>query len=271
MIDSFRAWERGHPIPVATGIVLVFVVWFLLPSLLAGTQAGGGQALDGLSDMARMVWDEAALVAAVLVLALLVGNLRAMHIRSAPRWRALWFLLPVLAYLALFLSAGLAKLAELPPGSGSILGLLLPSVLATTLLVGLFEEVLFRGILFRGLRRGLGPVAAFFASSLIFGAMHYVNWVGGQPLGDTHVQVIHAAAAGLLYCAVMLVANSIWPAVFLHGAWDCIVAFNQTVQGLGEATLAPASAPTLLSAAIYGFEPLYGLLLFAIWFRYWRR
>jgi len=56
----------------------------------------------------------------------------------------------------------------------------------------LFGELLFRGILFQGIEKVSGPVTALVLLSVAFGLMHHVNWVEGQPLDDTTVQVFHA-------------------------------------------------------------------------------
>lgn len=104
--------------------------------------------------------------------------------------------------------------------------------------------------------------------------MHYANWLGGQSLSGTHLQVAQAAAAGLLYAGIMLTTGSIWPAVLVHGARDSLVAYVTCARAAAattSASVADAAAQTagtvLLQGAIYGFEPLYGLLLVYLWYR----
>lgn len=272
MIRSFRSWERGNTVLFAGVIVLGAIAWFCLPAILAGHAPGTGQAMAGFADMARMIWYELQLVLAVGLIAWIIGDPKRLHLTSAPNWAAFWWTIPILAYLGLFLLVGLLNLSKASPEAYDILARLLPTVLFTTFLVGVFEEILFRGVVFRALNIRFGAITALVTSSLVFGAMHYVNWIEGAPLTSTHVQVLHAAAAGLLYCAVMLITNSIWSSVVLHGAWDCIVTFNQTVQGFVEVTqTTEASDPSFTSALVYGFEPVYGVVLFVFWYKVYRQ
>ncbi|WP_066514710.1 CPBP family intramembrane glutamic endopeptidase [Curtobacterium ammoniigenes] len=89
-----------------------------------------------------------------------------------------------------------------------------------TLLVGVFEETMARGVLLAGLRRRLPEVWVWAISCAAFGLLHFVNALAGQPLGTTVVQVMFAAAFGSgLYLARRL-SRSLLAPILIHGFWD---------------------------------------------------
>ena len=271
-------------------LLAIYLAWFLIPPLWQGATPGEGSGTEGLAGMASTLWPEVILAGSILAFAVFDGDWRGLH-ATTPLNRHWWlWLIPVVLYLGFVGSVGMIMMAAAGEAAFApeITQILLVVVL-TTFLVGIFEEFLFRGFVYRALDRWKGPIVAFFLSSILFGSMHYVNWVGGQSLGQTHNQVLHAAGAGLLYAGLMLKCGSIWVPVLVHGAWDAVVSFNQTMGGLvaaaapteeatpaieaptAEAGAAVAADPGLLGALIQGlvtgYEPLYGLLLFILWYR----
>lgn len=81
--------------------------------------------------------------------------------------------------------------------------------------VGFLEEVIFRGLLFRGMcRTHVG--AAIIVSSLTFGMGHAVNLLLGAPMADTLLQLLYASAVGFLFTAVFHVGGSILPCIAVH-------------------------------------------------------
>jgi len=95
----------------------------------------------------------------------------------------------------------------------SLLGLLAVGAL----LVPLGEEVLFRGVLFAGLRR-YGLTVAVVLSAVLFGAAHGLNVVG-----------ITAAVLGVLNALLYDRTRSIWPAVVAHAINNTIVFVSAAV------------------------------------------
>lgn len=81
--------------------------------------------------------------------------------------------------------------------------------------VGFLEEVIFRGMLFQGMRKN-HVLSAVIVSSLTFGMGHIVNLLLGEPVLDTMLQLVYASAIGFCYTAVFLVSGSIWPCILSH-------------------------------------------------------
>ncbi len=137
-------------------------------------------------------------------------------------------------------------------------------LLVTMLLVGVYEEVLFRGIVFYGFDKKFGKLVAVLASSVLFGAMHYVNWVTGQELASTHHQVIHAAGMGLMYAGLRLHLGTIIFPILLHGYWDATVFLFGTL--ISSETAASANDSAFVSLFLRYFDAAYGVLLVGLWF-----
>lgn len=81
--------------------------------------------------------------------------------------------------------------------------------------VGILEELIFRGLLFKGMSKGhLGMAIAI--SSITFGMGHVVNLLYGAPFLDTMLQLVYASGIGFCYTAIFLVSGSIIPCILSH-------------------------------------------------------
>jgi len=135
---------------------------------------------------------------------------------SRPRsWRSLLILwLPCLYVVITF---ALALAAGLPAATTTGI------ILVNTTLVGVSEELLFRGVLFSGARAQMSVWNAVWFSSLLFGAAHASN---GFLTGDFHAaaaQAVAAAMTGVYLAAVRLRTGSLYPGMVIHGLWDFAV------------------------------------------------
>lgn len=129
--------------------------------------------------------------------------------RSARSLAILWF--PGLYLLAF---AVLPAVFGMPP-----VGTLL-FIAVNTALVGLSEEWMFRGVLFKGLRSRLTAWPAILATSALFGGVHVMNvFVTGRLL-ESAVQSSAAFMSGLLFVALLIRTGSIWVPIAYHALWD---------------------------------------------------
>ena len=121
--------------------------------------------------------------------------------------------------------------------------LVLPSfVMAFT--SAIFEEILFRGIVFRITEEKLGSYWALFISALIFGAMHLAN-----PHSSVLASLGLAIQAGLLLGAAYIYARNLWFPIAIHFAWN----FMQS--GIfGVSTSGNSMGKSLLTTKINGAE-----------------
>ena len=89
------------------------------------------------------------------------------------------------------------------------------SMLSVGVFSGIFEETLFRGVLFRHIEAMLGSWAALAITSAVFGAAHLAN-----PDGTPFAAVAVAMEAGILLSAAYLLTRRLWFAVGIHAAWN---------------------------------------------------
>ena len=163
-------------------------------------------------------------------------------IPKRPDWLKLFgFGLMVAAASMLFvyligLVAGVYGPAELDSG---VVGDLLQIIIGM-LLIGVIEEILFRGYILNALRKSLGPVAAVLLSSALFAVVHFikpaepetVNWTSGFLLvgnlfakaDDTFwPEVCTLFCMGTVLATLSYWTRSVYLAIGLHAGWVWIM------------------------------------------------
>ena len=91
--------------------------------------------------------------------------------------------------------------------------------------VGLFEELMFRGVVFplflekhHTTRKDI--LFAVIASSAVFGLYHLANLFAGSGFGAVILQVGYTFLFGSMLCFVLLCTKNIWLCVFLHALYN---------------------------------------------------
>ena len=84
-------------------------------------------------------------------------------------------------------------------------------------LVAVFEEIIFRGVLFRMIDDRWNTAAALLVSSLAFGALHMFNT--GATIWSS---VAIAIEAGLLLGAAYKCSGTLWLPIGIHWAWNYV-------------------------------------------------
>lgn len=271
-----RRFLNSHPVTTSLGIVVIYFAILTAPSLWSSNAFGGDPSRTPQEAPLDQLGLEIFLAVSIVAVVFLLGWGRSARLTTGPAWGGLWYMLPpaLITLLLLGLGAFAARQNGLDPGA--ILGSgMIQKLLPLVILVGIFEEVLFRGVLLHGLEAQTGPVAALLASSVIFGAMHYVNWIDGQGFAATTQQVIHATFAGFLYGAITLRTGSVWPSAALHAFWDLTVTLNgamavDKVDSLPGSSEDSSIGSEILSFALQNFEALFGLVVLVGWYR-WHR
>lgn len=100
------------------------------------------------------------------------------------------------------------------------------------LLVGLIEELIFRGFLFRALLKKDSVPAAITISAVTFGIGHLVNLLAGQGGMESLVQVLFAIAWGFLFTFVFYTSGSLWVCIVVHGLVDVFSKFAVPLSSL---------------------------------------
>ena len=91
------------------------------------------------------------------------------------------------------------------------------------LVIGVFvEEVIYRGLILAALLRYGAPLACL-GSGLLFGLSHIDNlFLPGSDIGVVY-QIFEGALIGVLFGAVRLGMNTIWPVLAVHALYDFIL------------------------------------------------
>ena len=124
--------------------------------------------------------------------------------------------------------------------------------LAEMTFVGVFEEVLSRGIVFGIAERSLGTWLAMALSSLLFGLAH----LPGEGAGL--LSVLIAIVAGAFFAAAYVLTRHLWLCIGLHVAWNYTLGtvFSIAVSGRESVGLLRGrlTGPEWLTGGRYGLE-----------------
>ncbi|GAC1531328.1 MAG: type II CAAX endopeptidase family protein [Ramlibacter sp.] len=128
------------------------------------------------------------------------------------------------------------------------------SLLVTGIGAAVFEEILFRGVLFRIVEEGLGTWAALLTSALIFGFVHI-----GNPGATVWSSLAIAIEAGLLLGMTYQATRSLPLCIGLHAAWNFTQGsvYGSAVSGTTgrNSWLVPRiNGPEWLTGGAFGFE-----------------
>jgi len=131
------------------------------------------------------------------------------------RWSSWWFVLPGLPFILLTVLVLLNPNAAYGLSMSGAVGWVLVS-----LFVGIGEESLFRGVLWRAFEaRGVWTTA--FATSALFGTVHlfglFADWFPWQIAAS---QAVWAFGAGMMFAAVRLVSGSLLAPIVLHAVFN---------------------------------------------------
>ena len=149
-------------------------------------------------------------------------------------------------------------------------GLRLFTMFLAFIFVGVAEEVLFRGYLFKNLVESMDLGWAVAISSLVFALLHLTN-----PGGMALFPVLGLFLAGLFFAYAVILRGSLWLAIGLHIGWNFFEnsVFGFPVSGLRTPGLLVhrVTGPELWTGGAFGPEaglalvPALGLGLLLIW------
>jgi membrane protease YdiL (CAAX protease family) len=223
----------------------IFVVWALITVFGSGLYAGFGMMLwatplQGINPAFAM---------AIIFLAGMVFY---------NRWRDIGFARPTdLGILWLpFVYIGFLSVVMFSSGLPSPQIILL--VFYNTLLVGISEELMFRGIRFQAMRGRFAIWPSIWLTTALFGSVHVMNAFLTGHLLIAIAQTVTAFFNGILFLAIRQRTGSLYPAMAFHALWNLCIFLK---------TLSPSDGDTLgLVALATGFvivlpNLLYGLYL----------
>lgn len=130
---------------------------------------------------------------------------------------------------------------------------MLPAI-AMAVSSSVFEELLFRGVLFISVEKLFGSWAALVVSSLVFGLTHLMN-----PQATLEGALFISVEAGILLAAAFMLTRRLWLSIGFHMAWNytqqaifaSIVSGNDAAPGLIRSTI---KGPDYLTGGSFGVE-----------------
>ncbi|WP_144877191.1 CPBP family intramembrane glutamic endopeptidase [Microbacterium sp. 1.5R] len=213
--------SRSDRVPRLLGIGLIAVAVYV------AVAAGGGALVDALGAADADPASELALTHLIPLPLAVAGGLVFARVsgwwadvwsdpplsRSTPR-RLWWWLVPVVVAVQI---AALVGEVHWPLLSVAYVAV---GVLAY-LLVGLGEELFFRGILLESVRAHHGETVVLLTTALGFGLAHSVgSLMGGVPISTIAFQVGVTSMEGVLFYAALRVTGTLWAPITLHGLGD---------------------------------------------------
>ncbi len=150
--------------------------------------------------------------------------------------------------MAVLWALGVYHVTGLSAGSGVARGALF------MLLVGITEETLFRGLLYRAVAASLGTWLALLVTAVLFGAAHALN-----PGATLTSALAIALEAGFLLGAAYAATRQLWLPIGLHAGWNFTEAslFGMSVSGgkaHGGVVTGRLEGPAYLTGGAFGPE-----------------
>ena len=239
------------------------LVSFLAALITIGLIIFAVAAIAGISDLeAAPVWLSDHLSAILMTIgAVMVAKFSLRHLGAEPRddlpfdGRARDFFVGLLfAAVLMSLMVGIAALLgvyRIDGWGGSTSFLML--FLMAGFQAAFFEEILFRGVIFRFLEEFFGSWIALLISAVVFGLVHWSN-----PNGTLLAALAIALEAGILLGAAYMLTRNLWLAIGLHWGWNVVQGYiwDVSVSGIavdGLVDARPVGDP-LLSGGAFGLE-----------------
>lgn len=222
MIHTLPSLRRAHPVLYSVAAVLATVLLILLAGLTVQFVAA---AFFPQGDYyVVMFWQELLAAAAVYGLLRVSGCGRVLLQKGCGLGRGL---LIGIYPLVLIVFAGASNLALVmaenaawAPWYHSL------AFLGTMLLIGLTEELAFRGLVAGTLLEAFGPGRAGIwkaaaLSGALFGAAHLSNALGAS-LPGVCIQMAVTSVLGMLFAAIYFRSGNLWVTILLHAAMDTV-------------------------------------------------
>lgn len=237
-------WLRILRFPLARLILLGGAVFYLLGQSNAYMAFFQG---DPLRSIAAVVGMAAAALAVYVGWARFIERRLAdeLSLSGAGKEWAIGMLVGASLYTAcvlILIALGMYRIEGLNPWT-----FMIPAI-AMALSSGLFEELLFRGVLFRSVEDLFGSWIALIVSSSVFGLVHLLN-----PAGTITGAIYISIEAGLLLAAAYMLTRRLWLSIGFHMSWNYFQSaiFSGIVSG-------GVAKPGLIRANIEGPDVLTG-------------
>ena len=105
-------------------------------------------------------------------------------------------------------------------------------VIINTLMVGISEELMFRGVLFHGASSSFGVWRAVWITAIVFGSVHTLNSLITGDFNASVFQALFAGMFGVWSVALRIRLDTVIPLIVIHWLWDCLAFLTGSSAGL---------------------------------------
>ena len=135
------------------------------------------------------------------------------------KWIVISAVLPVsVLALYIFILPGHAYIAK----EGNFLQYLAYAVFGVGISAGITEEVIFRGMIFRYMKKTLGTKAAVIIPAVIFACLHIIN-MQTFDLTDLVLLLLAGSLVAVMFVFMALTSDSIYPGALAHTLWNTLI------------------------------------------------
>ena len=209
-----------------------------------------------------LIWFEIALVLLAAFVIQKFFSFKQIGFRKIKKSGLYWFL-PILLIVLVSLFFTLKDLFILELTSTQLS--LIATIFVTTLLVGISEELVFRGVVLHAFRQKRNIYVAVIISSITFSLIHSVNYFGGLTIDQIIGQLIATFVIGLYLSLIMVKLNNIIVLIVFHWFYDFILLtynYLNTSAVLEVNNLTEISNPTIGTTLIVFVVSIIPLLFF---------
>jgi membrane protease YdiL (CAAX protease family) len=158
---------------------------------------------------------------------------------------AMW-LLPSIVVMLLMCGALLPHLSGITVPRRTII-----LVIAVPLLIGITEEIMFRGIVLRAAMARMPLFYAMLVSAALFSLMHGIVGISGQSILTTLQQVAFAFLVGVFLAPIAIATGTLWIVIIWHAVWDMLVYTSQLAGIIHHFALIGIMIQTLVSILLW--------------------
>jgi membrane protease YdiL (CAAX protease family) len=178
---------------------------------------------------------------------------------NKPRWKKIYWLIP-----EFFLIVAVFSMIEKPTIQPSYF--MIGKLLFLAVLVGIYEELLSRGIILHLFSKFSNVKSAILFSGIIFGLFHFSSYHGSNGV-DTFQQIVETAAAGIYAGVIVFTLRSLIPLIVTHLFFDFFQFVSMYFNELNSGTVAETVrvAPALFDISNYILAILYLLVALVIY------
>lgn len=200
------------------------VILILLPKMIAFSLSYAGITLDNSNQMTKYLMGIFVRIIGVILFMFVMIKLKLMRIYHF-KLNKRYILLSWLFFIYIIFNMEFTTIKDIE-------ALLITAMIIDSLAIGLYEEIVFRGVVLPLLLKKWGTkrksvVFSVVGASALFGLLHLTNILTGAPAMVVVTQVIYATIMGIAFSALLLRTN--WNLVWcglIHGMYDMSSGFG---------------------------------------------